>query len=470
MSREVLPPSSLEAVEAVFLDPSTYRISEAIPLRGRTGRPRDYPAYMFIGFRDLISAFGSARQVEAELAHPEMWGFIRRLVRKRFPKDRSMWLPEKPMRRHHYRYAKEKFLTDPQIHAAIRDASRREAVDTAREIGVLDPGGPGSFTHPDLSRMLHGDATVIPPIYKARPGDTREDERTGETKLARYDPDAGFHMQGDGKEAWGTSHVLISVRSEDHRVVLDAGSVPRRGHGGEGGVVMDSLARIAPLAPGVQCIAYDSILRGVHLRLIMREFGWLGINRVPAAENRMRRKGQRRAPRKFKVRFLKEEDLPLVDGAIERVRLYARDGAVVIGRISETGDSVYEPLRRKRIQRRVNKDGTYRFNVQLHRPSRYLPGEINVPLIATEEDRRTGFNRAENLRAIPYSDPDFRRLYGRRNDAESINRKLADSLYLGRAHSVGHQGQDADLLGFAHLINCISRFRHRARERLRAAA
>ena len=55
------------------------------------------------------------------------------------------------------------------------------------------------------------------------------------------------------------------------------------------------------------------------------------------------------------------------------------------------------------------------------------------------DDRARGLNRTENLRPIPTGDPDFTRLYPLRNDAESINRHLDDTLYLRRAHSLGHQ-------------------------------
>lgn len=91
-------------------------------------------------------------------------------------------------------------------------------------------------------------------------------------------------------------------------------------------------------------------------------------------------------------------------------------------------------------------------------------------LTGNEEDEHKNLNRAENLRAIPPSDPDFGRLYARRNDAESINRAIEDSLYLGRARSVGHLGQLADPMGFALVVNSLTLARHRARERLRAAA
>jgi len=78
-------------------------------------------------------------------------------------------------------------------------------------------------------------------------------------------------------------------------------------------------------------------------------------------------------------------------------------------------------------------------------------------------------NRTENLRAIPPSDAD-KRLFPRRNDTESINRALDDTIYLRRAHSVGQTAQLTDLLGFALLVNARTRARHRAREPLQVAA
>jgi hypothetical protein len=53
---------------------------------------------------------------------------------------------------------------------------------------------------------------------------------------------------------------------------------------------------------------------------------------------------------------------------------------------------------------------------------------------------------------------------------QSINRGLEETLYIGRAHSVGHLRQQADLLGFALTVNSLTLARHRARERLKAAA
>ena len=67
---------------------------------------------------------------------------------------------------------------------------------------------------------------------------------------------------------------------------------------------------------------------------------------------------------------------------------------------------------------------------------------------------------SENLRAIPYSDPDYQRVYGRRSDAESINRNIEDTLYMGRAHSDGMDAHHSDLLGFFLASNALSWLRH----------
>lgn len=72
-------------------------------------------------------------------------------------------------------------------------------------------------------------------------------------------------------------------------------------------------------------------------------------------------------------------------------------------------------------------------------------------------------------RAIPPSDPDFKPLYARRNDAETNNNTLIDALYRERAHSVGAAGQDLDMLGYALLSNARVNARLRALGLERAA-
>jgi len=127
------------------------------------------------------------------------------------------------------------------------------------------------------------------------------------------------------------------------------------------------------------------------------------------------------------------------------------------------------PIECIRTQRR-GAQGRYRFYAVYQLPPEYGGGELPVRLCKNEADRTRGLNRAEHLRAIPPTDPDFPRLKARRNDAESINRALEDTLYWGRAHSVGRVAQEADLLGFGLSMNALSWHRHRKRKEASAAA
>jgi hypothetical protein len=89
--------------------------------------------------------------------------------------------------------------------------------------------------------------------------------------------------------------------------------------------------------------------------------------------------------------------------------------------------------------------------------------EVMVRLDTTDEDRKRKFNRSENVRQIPPTDPDFKRIYRRRSDIESINRVLDDTMWLGRAHSLGHARQLVNLLGFALMTNGLAIHLHRKR-------
>jgi len=149
--------------------------------------------------------------------------------------------------------------------------------------------------------------------------------------------------------------------------------------------------------------------------------------------------------------------------------VYARQGAAGLREMTESGEMVFLPLERIKTERRKSAD-RFRFYNVYRLPSEYGGGELRVRLTGNQEDEHCGLNRAEHLRAIPPFDPDFHRLFRRRNDAESLNRGIEDSFYWTRAHSVGHVAQEADLLGFGLGLNALSWHRHRKRKAALAAA
>jgi hypothetical protein len=146
-----------------------------------------------------------------------------RTVKKMFPEDETMRLPSRPMRRHHYVYGRNRCLSNPVVLAGLASLHRELAAEQARELGLMDPEGPGSWTHPDLGRMLYSDGKVITPLYKGRLGDEWVDKKTGEIKQRRYEPDADLHFEGTGETAYGTKFVMVVARSEEirGRIILD---------------------------------------------------------------------------------------------------------------------------------------------------------------------------------------------------------------------------------------------------------
>ena len=106
----------------------------------------------------------------------------------------------------------------------------------------------------------------------------------------------------------------------------------------------------------------------------------------------------------------------------------------------------------------------YRWYNDYRLPDHYGGGTITIRLHSNDDDTKRRFNRTENIRQIPQTDPDFKRLYRRRNDAESINRALDDTMWLRRAHSIGHARQHLNLLTYALTVNSLALWRHQARQ------
>jgi hypothetical protein len=462
--------AKLERLEAIIENPAIYQLAELIPPADpeRGGRRRHYPAYMWLIYEALISVYRSARQVEAELAHPTVWQLLRDRTRRHVVSDPAKWLPAQPMRRHHYLYARNRYLADPAILATLSELHRRLAAAQARQLGLLDPDGPGSWTHPHLSRMLHADGKVITPLYRAKPGDTHLDRHTGELRTRRADPDGHLHIEGDGQRVWGTKFVLVAARTPaaHGRVILDIDWVPTPGR--EARTAMDCFTRLAPHVPGAQGVVYDTALRGVHHQTLLRDLGLLPINRVTAAKANPAK--PRRDERRIEKSAHIEDKTISRDGQLSTISLYARGGAVGIGELTETGDLVFTELRRIRTHRNRDKTGQYRWYNDYALPHHYNSQTITVRLHNTPEDAARRFNRTENVRPLAPTDPDFPGLYARRNDAESINRDLEDSLWLGRAHSVGHTRQHLNLLCYALMVNGLALHRHRRRTERALAA
>jgi len=369
-----------------------------------------------------------------------------------------MWLPDKPMRFHHYHYFRERYLRAPGMTQGLIELHEEVAVAQATEQGLCDPEGPGSWTHPDRTRATYADGKVVKPLYKGKPGTTRVNKATGEIRRVRAEQDAKLHTVGGGHQAWGVKFEILSCRGPEvhQRVILSVGHVDK---GGEPAVLLEMLGRVAPKLPGIQVLCYDGALRGTHIDHILREHGIIPVSPVAAAVAGDRN-GEGRVAQTVHVGT---GLIQRPDGHAKECRLYTHDGALGLGDLDEQGEVVFTRLERRANLRRSNANGTYRWYVRFGVPDSHDGGTLTEAHVISDEDRRRRFNRTEHLRILPPGDPDYETLRGRRSDAESINRGLDDSMYLSRAHSVGKDRQLLDLLDYAACVNALSIHRHQAR-------
>ncbi len=310
---------------------------------------------------------------------------------------------------------------------------------------------------------------MIAPLYRAKPDEDDVDPNTGEVRGRRHERDADLHFEGDGEAAWGTKFVLVATRTDSPhgRVILDCAWVPKPG--AEAATAMACLRRLAPLVRGAQGVVYDTALRGTHHQDLLRRLGLMLINRVTAAQAATKKPRRRGGRRIEKTLHLEDKVIRLADGTARIIHLYARKGAIGVAELTDFGDLNFDELHRVRTHRIRDKNGAFRWYNDYALPERLGPGTVTVRLRGTDHDAARKVNRPENLRAIPPSDPDFARLFRRRNDAESINRAIDDTLHLGRAHSVGHARQHLNVLGFALMVNSLALARHESAPTVQAA-
>lgn len=448
--------SMSERINALLDLDEVFELGKLIPEGAPCGRPRIFPSYMYDLYAGLISVFTSSSRVETELGSGDLWDRICAAVQARFPTEPSMWLPpHTPMRRCHYSYLRNRYLAEDKILQELSAAFSAASAGRAQQLGLCDPEGAGSLTHPSLERLLYADGKVVTPLYKAKPGTLHVDTATGEIREKRSDPDAHLHVTGSGEMAYGNKFVLMSIRlaAPHSRIVLGVASVPTVG--GEVAVAMETLRYLAPLVPGAQGLLYDGAMHGVHMRVVLSDFGIIPVVPVTALSGGRRQ----RKPRVEKVVRVEAQVVSTPAGT-ETLQLYSCMGAIGLGELDECGEVVFRRLERVKVRRLANKGGTYRWYVEYLLPADKGGGVVRVRIDTTAEDDARRFNRSEHVRAIPTDDPDWARLYSRRSDAESINRALDDTLWLRRAHAKGRHRQLFELIGFALMTNAIAVARH----------
>lgn len=413
---------------------------------GRGGRPRSFHAYHHLVLHLLCAGHyrQRVRLTFVEVNHPEAWAFYRRTIRQRHPGRADLDPGPVPMRRHHFVYFKRTYLQSPAAMDLISAAFEAGAVDLARELQLCTGTTGGSWTLPSLNDVIQGDGKVVRPISRWKPGDEWVDADTGEIKSRRSDPDIGRYREG-GKTTFTPGHKLtfLQTRTDEagERVVL--GVEPG---GDELGSALRMVDRIHAELPEARVFAYDGALRGVHRAHFMERFGMLCVSPANGTKN------EDVEPKWMKLgtAFLRRDD-----GTVEDVLIETFEGRPYVMEIGVDGSQVPMPLVLHKIKKSTQR-GNHRFYGDYDFEG---VGTVRIRFHQTDEDRVAKMNRPERLHPYPIKTDHGRALYGRRPDAESMNRQFEDACWQGRAPGYGQTTVLLGAVGWAFAQNCMTAFR-----------
>lgn len=464
--------TTAEQVEAVFSQPTLYRLAAEVPYRQPVGRPPLHPAWTLLGYGVLARVFRSGARTEAELASPGVWQRILETVDQVRQTHPGLDIPAgnatRPPDWAAWKNARNRYFTHPEILPRLQEVFTEAAIEQAYAFGLLTPRGDGSLCHPSPARVVYGDGTVIRPLYRPPAAKRTKDPETGEVTITylatdgtpidaprrRFDPDAADY-HGHTGSVHGQNYVGLYARGDQphQRVVLAVDRVPRPGL--EADTAVACFQRIHPLlGNGVQAFVYDGAVRGTHIDTLMTECGVLVINKVHGTHGRTR---TAREDEQQRWHMLGTWEHDTETGGCTH-QLAAIDGAVHEFSLDETGaPTLRHRLVRRQVKRPRRRSGRYHFNIAYEVPCPTEPFLAWVTPHAEPGD--TEHARADAVRVIAQGDEDFARLYGLRNDSEAFNSQLKRTLLVDRAMSLGGQRQLLDVLCFAILNNTTNAYR-----------
>jgi hypothetical protein len=415
------------------------------------GRPPDYPDWCLILFGASIRIFDSASATARALADPVTWSDVAQATATLLGADAVSALPAHGPSRDHWGYFLKHRLT-PQVLQRLLTLQRDLAVARAHEIGLLNPTDAVSAANYRREHVVGIDGKVFDSPLRTLATE-RMNRRTGELRAIRQDPARQRYGEaGTDGLAWGTKFAIASVRSPlaNHRVILGLAHFPADTDGGEGQVFTHLATDLARRSAGIQAFTADGAWRGTHLNTIQTATGCAVI--TPGRRLTSRRGGitigahsYAAQPLPWSRRRAKRE------AACGGHQLWAAAGTLYEQTILVDGTSNYTELVRHQTKREnaLRKDGSRKFQFY----ARYTlpcdghePHDWWEPLLPVRSDKTARFNRGEYLRILPTSSERHLRLYGMRQDTESLNAQLDRAFYGRRLPAWGVHNQTTVVL------------------------
>ena len=415
------------------------------------GRRRECTANDIFFAHAYRKLFRSELRAFKELGDIDNWNRFRSAAEEASPDDETRHLSKKPPSRGQYRrFMKRHIFGNPDELMLLDDDCIEAAVKSASHIGLLD-SGEGSFNQPDKTRVGYGDTSFFRSLFNAS-REEATDKETGEI-IRQFDPDAHPHTGNNENEkgSQGFTVKLLGVRNgypnERIPLVLTL-KEPGVGEAEDFVNTVEMMIRKHPaVRNGMIGVAYDMALRPVHIDRLYR----LGV--IPFIKVTLTSRGE------IAVVTLYDQEFNLSNGTTVTVTVHLVDGTPCVNFVDGEGDYYLQPLRRIRTNRQKNDApideelDAFRWYGMWEVPENPLLNELvgatsRIRLDSTQEEieQETG-KRTNALRAFPPSDPSFPKVFGVREDAESLFNNLKTPLIHRRVPCVGRDRLRVDLLG-----------------------
>lgn len=420
------------------------QVFESTRLTQKTGRPRRHSsateALMFV----MSLALGSQSEAELFLKSNSQWRALRRLLAKAFPDDPLLGDSAPPPTRSIIRHLKTRLGEETGwLIAAIM---AEQAFGNSAEMGV--GVNYGTLLEPSLEAGIFGDGVVISPMTKFKAGDMGFNERRGYLQQRRYDPDATYYIDGTGRRVYGNEFIHMSARTDVPNEVITFAIHPLRKGGTrmEADIALTMAKNIKQALPGMAMVHYDKALRGQSVEKIwdLRMMPMVGV---------------------YDKTGRSTEQVPLGKKRINGVatQLFAYRGAVCI----RDADGNFKPLTPTKLVYMPNAADDYRVYCDYVVPdtincdTRLWGGSVRQRM---NSPKRADFVYGEHVRAHAPGSDGWKKLYGYRSLAESVNSWMKKELGPGqRARSLNQTHQWIDLMVMLMIRNHQSLMLYRRR-------
>lgn len=424
----------LEAIVALDSTWMAGRHYDSLVVAGGVGRPLRITGVEVVLIEIAAAVFRSVRKAVRELHDPHVWRRVRQTA-----EATGRALPERPASRSQYLRFRDRYLLDGEVGLAVREFNRDVAIRAAQTIGLFDRRL-GSFSHPDPRNTVVGDGTWLRSMYNRPPDEALYDENGERTR--RIDPDGIRRNPQDTVTGRDVVSILARNPFPHERVMVDVCIKPT--DRGDADTFVDMVTELVDRA-FIQSCAYDMAFDAAnHDALLAQRI-------IPVFKVRRDSRGNPW------VQHIEEHKFTLRDGTEETLLVTAVDGWPAISLPTTDGPKMFA-LDTKQVKPR-GRTGRCTFYATVEVPDkpevprRYRRATTMIRLNSTADEVARDDRRTIGLRAFPEGSDVYTRLFGVREDTESMHHHLKSILTNRRARCVGVARQALMLAAYQSLTN-----------------